>query len=70
MLSHNVRMPMSIISGYGELLRLGLLSEEEQKDIINNICDNTLSGLQLETIEKLCQILDCTPNELFNITDE
>ena len=40
MLSHNVRMPMSIISGYGELLRLGLLSEEEQKDIINNICDN------------------------------
>ena len=37
---------------------------------VNNICDNTLSGLQLETIEKLCQILDCTPNELFNITDE
>lgn len=40
MLSHNVRMPMSIISGYGELLRLGLLSEEEQKDVINSICEN------------------------------
>lgn len=40
MLSHNVRMPMSIISGYGELLRLGLLSEEEQKNVIDSICDN------------------------------
>lgn len=40
MLSHNVRMPMSIITGYGELLRQGLLSPEEQRDIISNICDN------------------------------
>lgn len=32
---------------------------------VNKICDNTLSGLQLETIEKLCLILECTPNELF-----
>ena len=40
MLSHNVRMPMSIITGYGELLRQGLLSPEEQQGIISNICDN------------------------------
>lgn len=32
---------------------------------VNKICDNTLTGLQLDTIEKLCQILDCTPNDLF-----
>ena len=32
---------------------------------VNKICDNTLTGLQLETIEKLCDILDCTPNDLF-----
>lgn len=32
---------------------------------VNKICDNTLSGLQLETIEKLCTILECTPNDLF-----
>lgn len=32
---------------------------------VNKICDNTLSGLQLETIEKLCEILECTPNDLF-----
>lgn len=34
---------------------------------VNKICDNTLTGLQLETIEKLCQILECTPNDLFTI---
>ncbi|MGN0527502.1 MAG: helix-turn-helix domain-containing protein [Eubacterium sp.] len=35
---------------------------------VNKICDNTLTGLQLETIEKLCQILECTPNDLFIIS--
>lgn len=40
MLSHNVRMPMSVITGYGELLRQGLLSGEEQKEVIDNICEN------------------------------
>lgn len=34
---------------------------------VNKLCDNTLTGLQLETIEKLCQILDCTPNDLFTL---
>ncbi|MBQ8576014.1 MAG: helix-turn-helix transcriptional regulator [Clostridia bacterium] len=34
---------------------------------VNKLCDNTLTGLQLETIEKLCRILDCTPNDLFTI---
>lgn len=34
---------------------------------VNKICDNTLTGLQLETIEKLCAILECTPNDLFVI---
>lgn len=34
---------------------------------VNKLCDNTLTGLQLETIEKLCAILDCTPDDLFTI---
>ena len=34
---------------------------------INKICDNTLTGLQLDTIEKLCIILECTPDELFTL---
>lgn len=32
---------------------------------VNKLCDNTLTGLQLDTIEKLCTILECTPNDLF-----
>ncbi len=32
---------------------------------VNKICDNSLTGLQLETIEKLCTLLECTPNDLF-----
>lgn len=40
MLSHNVRMPMSIITGYGELLRQGLLTPEEERETITSICDN------------------------------
>ena len=40
MLSHNVRMPMSVISGYGELLRQGLLSEEEKVVCVQSICEN------------------------------
>ncbi|MFR5669672.1 MAG: helix-turn-helix domain-containing protein [Acutalibacteraceae bacterium] len=32
---------------------------------VNKICDNSLTGLQLETIEKLCVILECEPNDLF-----
>ena len=34
---------------------------------VNKLCDNTLTGLQLETIEKLCNILDCSPNDLFTM---
>jgi len=32
---------------------------------INGICDNTLTGIQMETIEKLCQALECEPRDLF-----
>jgi len=32
---------------------------------VNKICDNTLTGLQLDTVEKLCNILECTPNDIF-----
>ena len=34
---------------------------------INKICDNTVTSLHLETVEKLCKILECTPNDLFII---
>lgn len=37
---------------------------------VNKLCDNTLTGLQLDTIEKLCSILECTPNDLFRFSNE
>ena len=40
MLSHNMRMPMSVITGYGELMKQGLLSFDEMEEVISNICDN------------------------------
>jgi len=40
MLSHNMRMPMSVISGYGELMKQGLLTASEMEEVIENICEN------------------------------
>ena len=40
MLSHNMRMPMSVITGYGELMKQGLLTPSEMEEVIENICDN------------------------------
>jgi len=42
---------------------------ESNYETINRICDNHTVALQLETIEKLCKVLDCTPNDLFTIKD-
>jgi len=36
-------------------------------ETVNRLCNNNAVGLQLETIEKLCKILECTPNDLFTI---
>lgn len=40
MLSHNMRMPMSVIAGYGELMKQGLLTPIEMEEAIRDICDN------------------------------
>ena len=40
MLSHNMRMPMSVITGYGELMKQGLLTPAEMEEVIENICEN------------------------------
>ena len=37
---------------------------------VNKICDNEAKGLKLETIEKLCLIFECTPNDLFEVIQE
>ena len=37
---------------------------------ISDMMDNKTSGIKFETIEKLCILLDCTPNDIFKIENE
>lgn len=36
----------------------------------NRMVTNQTKSIRYETIETLCRVLDCTPNELFEITDD
>ena len=35
--------------------------------VINNMIDNNTTGIKFDTIEKLCKLFECTPNDLFVI---
>jgi putative transcriptional regulator len=35
--------------------------------VINKMIDNKTTGVKFDTIEKLCEIFECTPNDLFII---
>jgi len=35
--------------------------------VINNMIENRTTGMNFDTIEKLCKLLECTPNDLFII---
>ena len=36
----------------------------------NRMINNQTKSIQYENIDAMCQILECTPNDLFIITDE
>lgn len=36
----------------------------------NNLVENKTGSIKYSNIEKLCKILDCKPNDLFEITEE
>ena len=38
--------------------------------VINNMINNKTTGIKFETIFKLCNIFNCTPNDLFEITKD
>ena len=40
---------------------------ESNYETINRLCDNASAAIYLETIEKLCKVLECEPNDLFVI---
>jgi len=35
--------------------------------VVNKMIANSTSGIRFDTLEKLCKLLECTPNELFTI---
>lgn len=45
--------------------QLGMSYQNVQK-----IINNETKSIRFETIETLCSVLNCTPNELFHISDE
>lgn len=40
MLTHNIRMPLSVIDGYGQLLLSDAVPEEKKKECLKKICGN------------------------------
>lgn len=36
----------------------------------NKMVNNQTASIRYENIEALCQLLECTPNDLFTFTDE
>ena len=34
---------------------------------VTNLFKNKTSGIQFETLEKICKVLDCTPNDILEI---
>lgn len=36
----------------------------------NNMINNETKSIRYENIEAMCLLLDCTPNDLFEITDD
>ena len=43
-------------------------SMDTNYETVNRLCNNHAVAIQLETIEKLCKVLVCTPNDLFSIS--
>ena len=43
---------------------------ESNYETVNRLCDNHSVALQLDTIEKLCKVFECTPNDLFVMDDD
>ena len=41
-----------------------------QRTQLNNYCQNRVSRIDLNTLAKLCEYLDCTPNDILKICDD
>lgn len=50
--------------------KVGLAKKlDVSRQYIYSLYDGTVKSIKIETIEKLCEIFNCTPNDLFEYTD-
>lgn len=52
-------------SKYWLFMQLGMSYQN-----LNNMLNNKTKSIRYETLEALCQIFECTPNDLFTFDDE
>lgn len=50
---------------YWLYIRLGLSYQN-----FNKLVNNETNGIKFKTLETLCEVLECTPNDLFDMTDK
>ncbi|WP_040727382.1 helix-turn-helix transcriptional regulator [Thiomicrorhabdus sp. Kp2] len=43
---------------------------EVNRSSIDKLYNNQAKRIDLETLDKLCKFLDCTPNDILNFTNE
>jgi len=63
-----IRMNIQYLLDERQKTRYWLVKHMESNyETVNRLCDNETVALRLDTIEKLCRILECEPNDLFVI---
>ena len=50
---------------YWLYIRLGLSYQN-----FNKIINNETTGIKFKTLQSLCEVLNCTPNDLFEMSEE
>lgn len=48
-----------------EVAKLGKLAY----NTVDNLYNDTTKGIDFKTLDKLCYVLECTPNDLFRYTE-
>lgn len=56
-----------LLKGKGETKYWLIKNMEGSYQSISHMMNNETTGIKFETIEKLCKLLECTPNDLFKL---
>ena len=59
-----------LLKGKGKTKYWLIKNMEGSYQSISHMMNNETTGIKFETIEKLCILLDCTPNDIFKLKQE